>query len=130
MTLLRGLLVAGAVLACAWFAVGIRQARNTDRATAALTSLPTVSAAKATQITSWLNAAAWLNPDRQVDVLRGKLALREHEARRAERVLLGVTSSEPMNLQAWLILSQAGFDADHAMFSQAVRELARLDPRL
>ncbi len=130
MKFVRTLLLVLAVLICAWFVVGVRQARNTDLATNALAPHTSVTATQGARITSWLDAAAWLNPDRQVDVLRGKLAFKEHDSQRAVAILLGVTRDEPKNLLAWVGLLQPALRVNQDLFSLAVRELKILDPRL
>ena len=129
MSLARGAVLAVAVLACAWFVVGIRQAANTTRATTAISSGTDLSAARAARIASWLNAAGWLNPDQQVNVLRGQLALDQNQRAHAELIVERVTRKEPDNLQAWLVLLQATLDRDRRVFDIAVKALYRLDPR-
>jgi hypothetical protein len=93
-----------ALVACAWFGVCVRQARDTDRATALLTAAGPVDAVR---VSSLLNAAAPLNPDRQVDLLRAQLALRRDDPGGARRIIQRVVSAEPMNLAAWLLLAKA-----------------------
>lgn len=109
--------------------VGIRQAANTTHAAAAISSGTELSAARAGRIASWLKAAGWLNPDQQVNVLRGQLALDQNQRAEAELIAERVTRKEPDNLQAWLVLLQATLDRDRRVFDIAVKALYRLDPR-
>ena len=118
-----------AVLAAAWFAVSVRQAHDTARAQTAVSAAKSIGSQDAARVTAWLNAAAWLNPDREVDILRGRLALLQHEPARSEHILLGVTRSEPMNLEAWVYLAQAAFPRDPKVLQKAVIALARLHPK-
>jgi hypothetical protein len=126
----RGLLLAFALAGCAWFAVGVRQARDTARAVDAIPPHARLDSASAARAASLLSAAGWLNPDRQVDVLRGQLALDENDPARAERILAQVTKAEPQNLSAWLLMSEATLHRDPPTFALAIRMLTRLDSQL
>ena len=72
---LRAVLIAVAALACAWFALGIRQAIATDRATAIVYQSAPLTPAQAARAAGLLDDAATLNPDRTVDVLRASCKL-------------------------------------------------------
>jgi hypothetical protein len=95
------LLVLVALTACAWFAISIRDTRDIDRATAILGARSHPSAAAARRVSSLLGDATLLNPDRQVELLRGQLALARGQTRAAQRIFLRVTQEEPENLLAW-----------------------------
>jgi hypothetical protein len=129
MPLVRVLMATVAVVVCAWFALGIRQARNIDRASAIITSGTTPSPRQASEIKGWLDAAGWLNPDRQVQLLRGKLDQERGERAAARRILLPATAAEPMNLQAWVYLAQVTTPPEKA-FEDALHAIARLDPKV
>lgn len=130
MSIARGLILLAAVATCAWFALGIRQARDTDRASGIVTSASSISAPAAAHVNSLLDAAGWLNPDRQVDVVRAELALQRNDPSAAERILRGLTHSEPMNVEAWVLLAQAAQGRDPAVFGLAIRNIGHLDPRI
>ncbi len=72
---LRAGMVLVAAVACAWFALGVRQAHDTDAATA-LVDGAKLSASQARKADSLLKSAAALNPDREIDLLRAQVALR------------------------------------------------------
>lgn len=124
----RVLVAAVAVVACAWFALGAREARDTAKATSILDGSSRLSAAQAQRTRSLLSSAATLNPDREVTILKARLALVQGNASAATRLLKGVIDAEPRNLEAWMHLAIA----DHAPADLAVtiRKLAELDPQL
>jgi predicted Zn-dependent protease len=120
-----------AVVVCAWFALGIRQTRDTARATAIIASAGSAngpSAAQASQERSLLRAAGTLNPDKQLDVLRGQLALLRNDNRGAARILQGVVAQEPLNVEAWVYLARAAFKVNRHEFGIAAQRIAQLDP--
>jgi hypothetical protein len=119
-----------AVLVCAWFVVGIRQTHDINQASAIITAAGTPSAAASAHAGSLLTSAGWLNPDSEVDVLRGRLALLNNDAGQAEGIFAEVTRSEPMNLEAWVLLAQATLHGNHAVFEHAIGEISRLDPTI
>jgi predicted Zn-dependent protease len=100
-------LVVLALVACAWFAIGIRDAQDTDQATAILSASSHPAPAAARRVASLLDSAGLLNPDRQLDLLRGQLALQLGHAALARRIFARVTREEPQNIQAWDWLGRA-----------------------
>lgn len=116
-----------AVVACAWFALGARQAHEVARATIIIVERPT--AAQAQTATSLLESAGTLNPDLEVDVLRGRLALDRGELPTARRILEGVVRREPKNLEAWIWLARASGGAP-STFVLAVKRVASLLPKV
>jgi hypothetical protein len=123
----RALLVILAVIACAWFAIGARQAHDLNAATHILSRSAPLRPAQDRQVAALLNSAATLNPDHQVDVLRGQLATAEGQYARARQILLGVIHGEPKNLQAWIAYATAARN-DPAAFNAAVIAVRRLIP--
>ncbi|MFZ0043022.1 MAG: hypothetical protein WAK93_17065 [Solirubrobacteraceae bacterium] len=101
MRALRPLLVVIAVAACVWFVLGIRQAHEVDYATKVVGE-PHPGAAQLAKARSELGRAAFLNPDRQVDVLRGQVDFNAHQPQAARTVLSDVIRAEPMNLNGWI----------------------------
>lgn len=128
MPLARAALLVLALVVCAWFALGIRQAHDTSQATAILSAGGGVSSAQAPHVDSLLRAAKTLNPDSQVDLLRGRLAVIENDRPRAVQILEDVVRREPMNLQGWLLLAEASRNVPE--IRRAVANLVKLDPRL
>jgi predicted Zn-dependent protease len=94
-----------ALAACAWFVISIRQAHDTSRAQSILSTGTPLTAAQANRADSLLRAAAFLNPDRQVDILRAELVAERGNFREADRILFGVVRAEPMNINAWFELA-------------------------
>jgi len=125
---LRIVAAALAVVVCAWFGLGIRQAHDLAAATAIINA-DTVSSAQAAHASSLLHAAGTLNPDRTVDILRGDLALDVNDLAGARRALLPVVKAEPENLVAWFALAQASTD-DPRTAAMAYSALARLRPKV
>jgi predicted Zn-dependent protease len=120
-----------AVAAVAWFALGVRQAHDTDRATAMVTASAPLSPRDARRAQSLLDAAAVLNPDLTIDILRGELAVDQHHDVQAERILESVTKREPLNLQAWAQLAFAAAEAgDRPTLVRAARHVSALHPKL
>jgi predicted Zn-dependent protease len=98
---LLGLLVA------AWFALGVYQSHAVSQATSIATGGSRLTAAQARRAGDLLHAAATLNPDRAVDVLRAQVALARGDAARSRRILSGVVADEPQDLAAWIALARA-----------------------
>jgi predicted Zn-dependent protease len=122
-------IVSVAVVVCAWFAVGVRQAIDTDKADAIATGTATVSADQASHADSLLHAAGFLNPDLEVDLLRGTIALDRQQHLRAVSIFQSVTRREPENIDAWLTLAQAEYGEKRPL-AVAVAQIAKLDPIL
>ena len=118
-----------ALIVCAWFALGARQAIDTQRASAIASAGTTATAAQEREVSSLVRAARLLNPDKLPDVLLGRVELEHRDYARARRVLESVVRSEPQDIQAWLWL--AGASAGHpALAAQALGQLHTLDPRV
>lgn len=127
----RVVLVAVAVVVAAWFALGVRQAVNTTRATALIAGQGRLTPAQARHARSLLNSAATLNPDRTVSLLRGELALAENHNASAQRILLALVHSEPQNLDAWVQLAYAAArNHDRALLVLTAHKVTALYPRL
>lgn len=129
MAIIRGALIALAVVVCAWFALGAHQTHDLDAATGLVSGSSPPSPAQAQHISSLLSSAATLNPDRQVDVVRGQLELAQRRYASARQTFFGVIRSEPQNLTAWIGYLRASPD-DPAAFLRALSGLKHLDPRL
>jgi hypothetical protein len=113
-------LVAVAVLVAAWFALGVRQARDTSRA-AAIVSAGRPSPTQAKHASELLNAAAFLNPDRQVDVLRARLDLVRGDEPAARTILKRVVVGERFYLDAWIWLARASVGDLRDFYAAAYR---------
>jgi hypothetical protein len=118
-----------ALVACAWFALGARQAIDTQRATAIVSQGRMATIAQERKVSSLVHAARFLNPDREPDVLLGAVEFKRGDSAQARRLLESVTRSEPQNLEAWLWLGRA-WGGDVAVFQEALRHIRELEPRL
>jgi predicted Zn-dependent protease len=128
MSAIRALSLLVALAVAAWFVVGIRQAHDTAKAGAIVSGSAKLSSGQANGTASLLHAAAFLNPDTRVDILRAQLALDRGERRQAARILSSVVQKEPMNLQAWFLL--AANPTNGTAFRHAIHEVTLLMPRL
>lgn len=125
-SLLRAALACLALVTCAWFALSVHQAHALGAATSIISQSTPLTQAQARRAASLLDSAGTLNPDRQVEVLRGQLALARGDAPAAQRILVGVVRAEPQNLNAWIVLVRAS-KGSPALFKLA---LARIDQLL
>ena len=128
MRIVRALLVLTSLAACAWFAVGIRQAHDVDRVTTVVSGLQgqkRLTVAQADRADSLLDSAAVLNPDRTVQVLRARVALLSGHRSLAKQILLLVVAAEPDNIDAWYGLATSA--SDSATVNRALAQIARLD---
>ena len=116
-----------ALAVAGWYAVGIRQAHGTDGATAIVTSERTLSAGQAARADALLHEASLLNPDQEVNILRGAVASASGHEAQAVRILESVTRAEPQNLEAWLYLAKAA-TTDYPLFYRALVRVRRLEP--
>jgi predicted Zn-dependent protease len=127
MPLARALSLVVALVVCAWFALGIRQAHDTSQAAAILSHGAELSYAQAAHADSLLHSARVLNPDLQVDVLRAQAALIENDRARAARILEDVVRREPTNLDGWVFLTRASRNVPE--LERAAARIAELDPK-
>ena len=128
MAILRIFLVLLALPTAAWFAIGTRQAHDVAQASAIVSANPPPSPAAARRATSLLRSAAWLNPDLEVDVLRGQLALAQGNLARARAILFHVIRREPKLLAAWELYARASVDNPVAFYAAqiGIRRLVHL----
>jgi predicted Zn-dependent protease len=133
MRIARVLIACLGVVACAWFALGIRQAHDTDRVTTivgGLTGQQRLTAQQAARADSLLDSAATLNPTRTVDLLRARVALLRGHRPTARQILLGVVKSEPNNIDAWYGLATSASDGATVQHALArIAQLNRFPPR-
>lgn len=130
-TAARVLALVFALTACAWFALSVRQAQDTSRATALVSPGKPLSSADARHVRLLLSGAATLNPDLTVDLVRARLAFDQRRYRAAERLAESVARREPMNLEAWSQLLYASARAgDRGRLFRAVRHVSELYPKL
>lgn len=123
----RVLVAVLAIVVVAWFALAAREARDVAQATGIVTQSAPISRAAAHHVSSLLDSAGVLNPDRQVSLLRAALATSRNDNRRARQILEGVTSAEPDNVDAWYLLAQVS-GRDHRVEALALKRIAQLHP--
>ncbi len=123
----RILAAVAALVACGWFALAIRQSIETDAASSIISSPAPLTAARARAARASLQAAAFLNPDGTIELLRSALALRLRQYARARALALSVARREPQNLRAWLAYGEAAY-GDRPAFLRALDAIARLAP--
>jgi hypothetical protein len=116
-----------ALVVCAWFALGIRQAAAQSRAEAIIGARAHATAAQTRRAQQLLSAAATLNPDRQIELDRVQVLLARSQQRAARRIALAVTRAEPQSVAAWVSLARTAA-GDHALFDAALRHVAALEP--
>jgi predicted Zn-dependent protease len=122
---LRPALLLAAVLACVWFVIGVRQAHEVDAASNVITA-GQQSPSQLRGAASQLHAAAFLNPDRAVDILRGRVAIEQRRLAQARRILGAVVRAEPQNLEGWIWFTGANLGLPAA--ERGSRRIAALDP--
>lgn len=115
------------VVTVAWFALGIRQAHDTTAAAAVVTGTSRLAPSEADHARGLLRAAGQLNPDTQVDVLRGELDLGQGDRVAARRILERVVAREPDNALAWEWLARASV-GDLREFYVAAYQIRQLVP--
>ena len=126
-TAARAAILGLAVVACAWFAVGIRQAHDIDQATSIITGAKLPTPAQAEHAQSLLNSADWLYPGTEVDILKGRVAIEKGQRPLAERIERSVTQTEPMNLNGWVWLANSYTSPKFSL--PAVAHVLALDPK-
>ncbi len=122
---MRVVLLACAVAAVAWLAIGLRDQRRQDAGVRLLRASPPQAQAALER----LDGARMLNASSQPDVYRALAfgLLGRHE--RAVNGLRAVLRDEPENRSAWLLLAAIVEADDPALAAQARRRAHELDPR-
>jgi hypothetical protein len=86
--------------------------------------------AQVRKATDALKSAGSLNPDLEVDVLRGQLALDQGHQAKARSILFSVIRREPKLLAAWQLYARASVRDPVAFYAAqiGIRRLVRLFP--
>lgn len=119
-------LALAALVACAWFVLGARQAHDLNAA-AAIVAGNTVSRAQAAHAASLLSSAGTLNPDSNVKLTRAALAFRRGDAAQAIALTQQVLRAEPDNPIAWTELAQVS-SGNLPVLLAAFRHIRELTP--
>lgn len=118
-----------ALVVAAWFAFGIRQTHELNTVTSILAKGGSLNAVQAKRADDLLDSAGALNPDGQVPLLRGEVALAAGHRADAQHTILRLVREEPMNLDAWAWLARAA-GSNHRLILLAFDNIAKLSPRL
>jgi predicted Zn-dependent protease len=124
----RFAIAALAVVACAWFVIGVIQSDNQSRATALINGGGTPTHAQTSQIEHWLDRAGTLNPDRNIDLLRAQAEVRADQSARALVLMKRVVRAEPSNADAWVVFGFAAQSQSPALARLAHAEVLKLAP--
>jgi hypothetical protein len=125
----RWLLGAGAVLACAWFALGIRASHDIDAVNALLADHSSLTRTQASTAAGRLSDAALLDPDESIDSTRAIVQARAGQPHRAVTTARAVARAHGLDLNAWLVAQYlAGGGVDPAVHRSAVAHTAALVP--
>jgi predicted Zn-dependent protease len=124
----RILIVAVAVAAGAWFALGVRQGHDASQATQALAGAGRLAPAQSARLSRLLDHVAALNPDRGVDVLRARLQNHSGEDAAAVRTLEAVVHSEPRDIDAWQLMALVAGRVDPVLSRDALAHVHALAP--
>lgn len=121
-----------ALAVCGWFVVGTRQAHDLAAATSIVDAGRGAGPDRLAAAAADLHSAAFLDPDQEVNILRGRLAIARGQVPLARRILTGVTRSEPMNLEAWIWFTGAslGSPREGRIGTARIAQLDPLDARL
>jgi hypothetical protein len=107
MLALRMAVLALAVAACAWFALGVVQTHDETRATDLIDQSGTPSPALTARILNLLDTAGTLNPDRDIALARAQALTRAGHTSAALATAERVVRAEPQNVDAWVVLGFA-----------------------
>ena len=116
-----------ALAVCGWFVIGVRQAQDLAAATSVVQTGGAAGPERLAAAAADLHSAAFLDPDQEVNILRGRLAIARGEVLQARRILTGVTHAEPMNLEAWIWFTGASLGSPREARIGTAR-IAQLDP--
>jgi hypothetical protein len=126
---LRALAVALAAVICAAFAVGVRQASDSNALSALLATGRALTPTQQRSAASDLSSATFGYPGQDVKILAAQVAMREHRYTQALSIAQSINRAEPDNLQGWVALAAAGIVVpDRRALARAKTEEIRLDP--
>jgi hypothetical protein len=115
-----------ALIACAWFVLGIRQAHDLGVATS-IAQNRSISPAQAAHAESLLDSAATLNPDKEVQLVRAQIASAAGNDTRAIALAQQVANAEPENVVAWYVMAQVSGSSGQLLLT-AFRHIRELSP--
>jgi hypothetical protein len=125
---IRLALLTFAVAACAWFALGVRAAHDTDAASSILNGSGSLSPLDAKAALSDIAAAETLNPDQTLEILRAQVEFHSGNVAGAVAIAKGVVRREPKNAAAWVVLEVLSRRIDPAENRLAQMRVSQLVP--
>jgi hypothetical protein len=125
---LRVSLIVAALVACAWFALGIRSSHDADRVSALISSAGSIPASQAPADYRALDDAEVLDPDQSLELLRSEVALHAGQHSYALAIAKRIVAREPQNPNAWLTLEVISAHVDPSLSRLAQLKLAQLVP--
>ena len=124
----RGLIALVAVAIAVWLGVQAVGASGDAEVTRITLAEKTPSAAQQRHAARLIDRMERWNPDKRPQQLRGLLAYRAGDARRAGAIFLQIARDEPENLQAWALLSRAADRYDPSLAARARARMRELAP--
>jgi hypothetical protein len=125
----RALGVVAAVIAAAWFALGVVQSTSEEAAGRRLATVDHPSPAAVERTRRLLDRASWLNPDQSPEIQRAHLQLQLAGPAASVRALLAVARHEPRNVKAWVAIALVAAGHDPGVHALALGRIRELDPR-
>jgi predicted Zn-dependent protease len=123
---IRAVLLAIALAACVWFALGARAAHDQDAATNVLNARSTLSGPEAKKALSLIDDARTLNPDQSLNILRAQVELHSGHPHLAVAIAKAVVAKEPLNADGWFVLELLSRQVDPALNRLAQARLRQL----
>ena len=129
MTAIRLVLVAVAVLACAWFGLALRSTHDAQSVTNLLSAHNnSLTPAQAASAQRTLSQARVLNPDERLSILRAQVEFHAGYVHRALALARGVVRREPDNAEAWVVVELMSRQIDPPLNRFAQQRVLQLVP--
>ena len=125
---MRVLVALLALVVAAWLGVQAAGAHGDAEVTRITLSERTPSAQELRRAEQLIGRMQRLNPDERPRQLRGLVAYREGDVRRATAIFRSITRAEPENLQAWAQLARVASDYDPPLAEAARARMRELAP--
>ena len=123
-----GLLALAAVAIAGWLGVQAVGAHGDAEVTRTTLSERTPTAQERARALRLIARMERLNPDERPEQLRGLVAYRAGDMRRATAIFRGIVRDEPESLQAWALLARAAERYDPSLAAEARARMRVLAP--
>lgn len=117
-----------ALVACAWFALGIRSVHDSNQVTDLINAHNILTATQARQALATLADARTLDPDESLNIQRAQVEFHSGDVRGAAAILEAVVRREPRYAEAWLVLELLTRQIDPATNRLAQAQVRQLVP--